>query len=218
MCGRYQFNFKNKDEFRKRYDIGSEFPYSEIKTRYNITPGTPMPVVTRHSPNAVEIMLWGMIPEWDKSDKPRGFINLRDDTVANKPWAWKYLRFQRCLVPASGFYEWKKTADEKIPYYFHLPGANYFSFAGLYNEWRDKKTYTIITTSPSPLMKPIHNRMPVILTKEEEKQWLNPDETEVDKLKIFLKPYRGKMDAYPISRRINSPINNNAEIIKPIDS
>lgn len=221
MCGRYQFDFSNRERFQTRYQIEGDYPYSEIKTRYNVSPGQKMPVVLSHSPNTVELMLWGFIPEWDKSDKPKGFINLRDDTVANKAWAWKYLRYQRCLVPANGFYEWKKISDGKVPYYIRPSTEDYFSFAGLYSVWKHpatgepKKSYAIVTTSPNAFMEGIHNRMPVILTPDEEKYWLNPDNTEVAGLKELLKPYTGNMKAYPVSRRINSPANDDRELLTP---
>lgn len=221
MCGRYQFDFSDRDRFRARYDIEGNYPYSEIKTRYNVAPGQSMPVVVSRSPNSVELMLWGLIPGWDRSDKPKGFINLRDDTVASKAWAQRYLASSRCLVPASGFYEWRKADGEKIPYYIRPETGDYFSFAGLWSEWRSpatgqtEKTYTIITTSPNGFMEPIHNRMPAILTREEEEEWLNPDNAEIARLKELLHPYRGPMKGYPVSRRVNSPAHDDAQVIEP---
>jgi len=219
MCGRYQFAFSDRNRFNSRYEIEGEYPYSEIRTRYNVAPGQDMPVVTSHNPNTVEIMKWGLIPEWEKSDKPKGFINLRDDTVIHKKWAWKYLRFQRCLVPASGFYEWRKTGEGKTPYYIRPETDGYFSFAGLYSEWHDpagavRKTYTIITTSPNAFMEPIHNRMPVILSREDEPLWLNPDTSEIEQLASLIRPYAGKMEAYPVSRKVNSPATDDASLIQ----
>jgi putative SOS response-associated peptidase YedK len=221
MCGRYQFNFSDPVRFRTRYSIKGKYPEGEIKTRYNVAPGQMMPVIVSHSPNSVAMMRWGLIPHWEKSASPRGLINLRDDTVTTKSWAFKYLEFQRCLIPASVFYEWKQAKEEKIPYYISLT-EDYFSFAGLYSVWKhpsdqEISSYAILTTSPNSFMESIHHRMPVILEEEEEKEWLNPDNAEIETLKAFLHPYRGEMKAHPVSRRINSPRNDDSQVILPAD-
>lgn len=224
MCGRYQFDFSDREQFRSRFQIEGDYPYGEIKTRFNVSPGQLMPTITSHSPNKVEMMLWGFVPAWEKSDKPKGLINLRDDTVTQKPWALKYLESQRCLIPASGFYEWKKTTEGKLPYYIKPKTDNYFAFAGLYSIWKhpktgeEKKTYAIITTSPNGFMQSIHNRMPVILDPNREADWLNPDNVEAKKLGDLLNPYKGDMTGYPVSTRVNSPANDDLQVKEPLQS
>lgn len=214
MCGRYQLEIKDKNELKTRFAIDGEIP--DIKSNWNIAPSQHMPVVVSHSPNSLEIMQWGLVPFWEeKKEKPHGLINVRDDTITVKPWAKKYLTEQRCLIPASGFYEWKRGQDVKIPYYIHLKNKEMFAFAGLYTEYKNPttgnsiNTYTIITTSPNELMSNIHNRMPVIIPREMESEWLNQDMVEVEHIKDYLKPYpTEEMEAWPISSRVNSPREN----------
>ncbi len=217
MCGRYTLEF-DKDFF-KRFKTTNKI---DFKPRYNIAPSYDMPVVVSHSPNTVEIMKWGLVPFWEeKKEKPRGLINVRDDTLVQKTWGHKYLQFQRCLVPSTGFYEWKKTTDSKIPYYIHLTDRKYFSFAGMYSTYKhpvtgvEINTYTIITTSPNKVMENIHNRMPVILKEEDEDKWLNSDTVEIENLKQYLKPYPDKtMESYIVSTRMNSPAFDSIENIE----
>lgn len=223
MCGRYQFDFSNPEHFQERFDIEGSFPKAKLKSRYNIAPSQELPVIIAQSPNSVVMMLWGLIPFWEKGDKPKGLPNVRDDSIRDKGWANKYIEFSRCLVPASGFYEWKKTSDGKVPYYIRLKSKDYFAFAGMFSEWKAPsgktiKAYTLITTEPNELMKPIHNRMPVILHKDDEDDWLNPDNAEKQQLIKYLKPYPTKeMEAYPISTRVNKPMFDDPDIIKPVE-
>lgn len=223
MCGRYNLDFSDPREFITRFKISSPLPKNELRTSYNIAPGQKQPVIIAQSPNVAEIMLWGLIPFWEKSEKPKGLINLRDDTVLAKKWAHKYLQFQRCLVPASGFFEWAKTQEGKIPYHFKLKDKKYFSFAGLYTDWQHPITqqkvnsYAIITTSPNKIMQSVHNRMPVILREKDEDTWLNPDMIEVEQIKEYLKPYTNNdIEKIPISKRVNSPFNNVPDVIRPV--
>lgn len=168
------------------------------------------------------MMKWGLIPFWEeKKEKPKGLINIRDDSLINKHWGKKYLQSQRCLVPASGFYEWKMTVVGKIPYYFHLKNDKYFSFAGLYSTYTNPQTgdttptYSIITTAANELLQPVHNRMPVILREKDEETWLNPDTTEAEELKQFFEPYNAlDMIGYPVSKAVNNPANDTAKNIR----
>lgn len=136
MRGRYNLEFD--EEFYGRYRLVNRLP---VKPNYNVSPSQIMPVVIAHSPNTMEYMLWGLIPFWEeKKDNPFRLINVRDDTITTKPWAHKYLQFQRCLVPATGFIEWKRESKQKIPYRFKLKKQKYFSFAGLYSSYQHPRT------------------------------------------------------------------------------
>lgn len=222
MCGRYNLDFSDPREFTDRFKISNTLPEVKLKTSYNIAPGQRQPVIITHRPNIIEIMLWGLIPFWEKSDKPKGLINLRDDTILTKKWAHKYIQFQRCLIPASGFFEWSYTPEGKIPYHFKVKNQTYFSFAGLYSDWKhptgqEIKTYAIITTSANEMMEKVHSRMPVILKKEDEDPWLNPDMVEIENIKEFLKPFpRQEMEKIAVSKRVNNPFNNDPDVIKPL--
>ncbi len=147
-------------------------------------------------------------------------INARAETVVEKPAYRKVFKTQRCLVVATGFFEWKQTSDGKVPYYFHRRDDELFAFAGLYDTWTDPThgqevlSYTILTTAPNALLQPVHNRMPVILAREDEERWLNPDETEPDHLLPLLVPYpAGEMEGYVVSRLVNSPANDTPQLI-----
>jgi putative SOS response-associated peptidase YedK len=222
MCGRYGFSVKNAKDVYERFDTYNEL--SDFQPRYNIAPGQQNPVITRHSPNQISRMVWGLIPFWAKDDKFRfQTINARVEGIESKSTYRKPFRTQRCLVPATGFFEWDKAEKPSQPYYFRLKHAELFAFAGLYDQWLDPKTnkeiqsYTIITTAANGVVGRIHQRMPVILQKEDEEEWLNPDIVEPERLLPLLKQYPDKeMEAYPVSTAVNIPKNDSAELILPL--
>ncbi len=213
MCGRYAIVLAGDGTLQRRFSL--EELRDDPQLRFNVAPTQTLPVITRNSPNRVEMMRWGLIPSWAK-DAAIGskMINARAETVAEKPAFRRPLRSQRCLVPATGFYEWQRDGDRKTPHFIHLPGEPLFAFAGLYDAWRDPdgqtvKTYTILTTEPNDLMASIHNRMPVILRREDEDEWLDPNNTKPEHLLPLLRPYpAGAMAAYPVSRSVNSVRND----------
>jgi putative SOS response-associated peptidase YedK len=166
-------------------------------------------------------MRWGLVPSWVKEGAPAQLlINARAETLSQKRTFSKLLSSQRCLIPASGFYEWQQAAGGKIPHYISLKDEPLFAFAGLYERGADAQGadvffYTIITTTPNALMAPIHNRMPVILSRDEEEFWLNPDETEAERLLPLLKPYpTEKMEAKPVSRAVNNVRNDGPTLLQ----
>jgi putative SOS response-associated peptidase YedK len=143
--------------------------------------------------------------------------------IESKATYRKPFRTQRCLVPATGFYEWDKSVKPSQPYFFKLKHAELFAFAGLYDIWIDPKTkkeistYTIITTTANGVVGKIHQRMPVMLLIEDEEDWLNPDIVEPEQLLPLLKQYPDKeMEAYPVSSMVNMPKNDSSELIKPL--
>ncbi len=218
MCGRY--SLPDPEDIPIRFK-GTRIGY-DAKPRFNAAPSENMPVVVSDGQRHVELMRWGLVPFWAKDEKiGYKMINARAETLPVKPSFRKSLSLQRCIVPAAGFFEWKKTDGEKIPYYIFLKNKHLFGFAGLYDVWRDKagkelKTYTIITTEPNALVGSIHNRMPAILEKQDEEMWLNPDVTEPDRLVKLLHPYPAEeMEAYPVSRLVNAPANDTKEILEP---
>lgn len=210
MCGRYALVPVGDGSFQRRFSL--EERADDPAPRFNVAPTQTLPVIVRNSPNRVAMMRWGLIPSWAK-DASIGskMINARAETVAEKPAFRGPLRSRRCLVPASGFFEWKREGDGKMPHFIHLPDEPLFGFAGLYDIWRDPdgqtvQSYTILTTAPNALMSSIHNRMPVILRREDEDEWLDPANTEPEQLLPLLRPYPAEeMAAYPVSRLVNSP-------------
>jgi putative SOS response-associated peptidase YedK len=221
MCGRYAIVLAGDGTLQRRFSL-EELP-DDPQPRFNAAPTQTLPVVTRNSPNRVEMMRWGLIPSWAKDPSIGSrMINARAETVAEKPAFRKPLRSQRCLVPASGFFEWKREGGGKTPHFIHLPGEPLFAFAGLYDVWRDPdgqvvKSYTILTTEPNDLMADIHNRMPVILRREDEGEWLSPEDTEPEHLLPLLRPYpASEMATYPVSRMVNSPSNDTPDILRRV--
>jgi putative SOS response-associated peptidase YedK len=136
-------------------------------------------------------------------------INARAETITEKPAYRGLLSSKRCIVPASGFYEWQATEHGKQPFYIHAESDEYLPFAGLYAIWKNPEgieiySFTIITTQPTVNLKPIHDRMPVILEPDAEEVWLNPDVTDAQKLTPLLHPYTVKaLDFYPVSKAVN---------------
>jgi putative SOS response-associated peptidase YedK len=219
MCGRFQLSVKGRHiSERFNVEVFDEF----YKPNYNAAPSQKLPVITNVEPGKLSYFKWGLIPFWAKDPKiGYKMINTRSESITEKPSFKNAFRKRRCLIPANGFFEWKKD-PQKTPYRIHLKNDNLFAMAGIWETWKDGKdnlvhTFSIITTTPNSLMETIHNRMPVILPPEKEKVWL--DETNEEDLKALLKPIDPSgMEAYPISRRVNSPANNDPEIVLAVNT
>lgn len=215
MCGRYTLVETNKLVERFQTINTRE----DIRQNYNVAPTHVMPVVIADGrDNELELMKWGFEPGWAR----RPLINAQAESLGEKRTFKESFANRRCLIPANGFYEWKENGSEKIPYYFRLVGGELYAFAGLYDEFLSKdgkkiREYTIITTEPNDLVKPVHNRMPVILHKEHEDDWLNSENTDPDFLERFLKPYPDfKMEAYVVSNAVGNRSNNTPDLINSI--
>jgi len=222
MCGRYSLH-TNPEVIALYFKLGL---LPEIKPRYNITPSSSV-LIVRHDENtgrAADLYRWGLIPGWAK-DPAIGnkLANARGETVAEKPSFRSAFKRWRCLIPASGFYEWKAVAGRKQPYYIHPAGAELFAFAGLTERWNGPDgpvhTCAIITTGANELMRGIHDRMPVILAPEDHAAWLDPGNQATDTLKALLKPCpAGMLAVHPVSLRVNTPKNDDAELLEPVKS
>lgn len=217
MCGRY--TTIESDKLYSRYGIRNRLK-SNQPASYNMAPGQYTPIVLGSEQARLELMKWGFTPSWAKDSKiGYRLINARAESLLEKPIWSKAYRISRCLVPASGFYEWQKVGEKsRQPYYFHLPDLPIFSFAGLYSDWNDAegvehKTYSIITTKPNDDVASIHDRMPVILDPDEEAAWLDEANRPED-LQPLLNPYQKKMEIYAIDAAVNNPANNNPNLIK----
>lgn len=215
MCGRFSIS-KEKDEIENRFEIHID-PAMFIKN-YNAAPSQILPIITNEEPEIASFHKWGLIPRWAKDENiGNKLINTRRETIAEKPSFRDAAKKRRCLVLADGFYEWQRTG-EKQPYRITLTDESLFAFAGLWDSWnapdgREVRTFTIITTEPNELMIPIHNRMPVMLTPENERVWISDEPLE--EVLHLLKPYEAKeMYAYPVSKRVNSPRNNDIHLFE----
>jgi putative SOS response-associated peptidase YedK len=175
--------------------------------------------------NRLDFFNWGLIPSWAKDPEiGNRMINARAETLAQKPSFRSAFQRRRCLVLADGFYEWQKSpsSKSKIPMCIKLRDSSPFAFAGLWEIWHSPdgseiRSCTIITTEPNELMKPIHNRMPVILSPQVYQDWLNPGNGKPDRLSSYLVPYPSdQMIAYPVSNTVNNPKNDTPECIRPL--
>lgn len=221
VCGRYfASNFNGVEE---RFDI-SELNM-QLKPRYNIAPTQDVPVVINHGENVLAMLRWGLIPSWAKDISiGNKMINARAETLDEKTSFKIPLQRKRCLIVANGFYEWKKESAGKKPYLITLKNQELFGFAGLWDTWQSPEgktinSCTIITISPNKLMESIHHRMPVILSKEGERFWLDSSITDMRFLKNLLLPYPAElMEAYEVSTLVNSPKNDVPECLQPVNT
>jgi putative SOS response-associated peptidase YedK len=194
----------------------------DFRPRYNIAPGQDVLCVIRDGENRIEHFRWGLIPFWAK-DPAIGnrLINARAETVAEKPSFRSAFAKRRCLVVADGFYEWRPEGTRKVPVYIFLKSKKPFGFAGLYENWKDPggkelRTCTIITTEANDLVRPIHDRMPVILSEGAEDRWLDPAEGSRERLQAILTPYpAGDMAAFDVTSIVNSAAHDAPDCITP---
>ncbi|BEV37473.1 SOS response-associated peptidase [Bacillus stercoris] len=221
MCGRFTL-FSAFDDIIDQFDIDQFFPKDEYQRSYNIAPSQNiLAIINDGSNNRLGKLRWGLIPPWAKDEKiGYKMINARAETITEKPAFKRPLVSKRCIIPADSFYEWKRfDSKTKIPLRIKLKSSALFAFAGLYEKWNTHQgdplyTCTIITTEPNELMKDIHDRMPVILARDFEKEWLNPHNTNPEYLQSLLVPYEADdMEAYRVSSLVNSPKNNSSELL-----
>ena len=222
MCGRFALATDNETVAQQ-----FELPMPEgmmLAPRYNIAPTQPVTAVRHNRNNQREIthFIWGLIPSWSKDPKMGSrMINARSESVSEKPSFRAAFKRRRCIIPATGFYEWRKLNGGKQPMYIHPTDEDLFAFAGLWEVWHspdggELESCTILTTSPNELMEPIHNRMPVILEQEDYDLWLQPGEQPEQGLHL-LRPFTShKMAAYPVSTLVNSPRHDSQECVMPL--
>lgn len=217
MCGRFVLA-PTQDNLTKYYNLGTTL---NIDPDYNVSPSEQIPVIIMKDVIDFEYMQWGFIPFWAKDSKSSfKIINARAEDIDEKPTFKKSLISRRCLIPATGFYEWKRDQNHKTPYFFKLKDREIFSFAGLFDISKNEKgeiikSFTIITTRANKLVGMIHDRMPVILRSEDELHWIDPELVDPIEIKSMLKPYRtNEMITHKVSRKVNNPEINNAGLIE----
>jgi putative SOS response-associated peptidase YedK len=222
MCGRYAIT-SAPESIRKLFRYGEQ---PNFPPRYNIAPTQPIPIVRfDHGARYFALVRWGLIPSWVKDPKTFSLvINARDGSVLTKPAFRNAMRRRRCLVPADGFYEWQVVgAGPKQPYYIHAKDGAPFAFAGLWESWtgpngEEMETAAIVTTDANATLKPIHHRMPAILTPEAFETWLDTDNVDAKIAAELLTPAPDDaLEAYPISTAVNRVANDDARLIERID-
>src|SRR3954453_23650700 len=221
MCGRYTLTTSGED-LALAFDL-PELPF--LPPRYNRAPTQAAAIVRVTEPGGprhLDLLKWGLIPYWAKEASiGNRMINARSEGVAEKP-AYKFsFKKKRCLVAADGFYEWKKEGKAKQPYLIHRKDGKPFAFAGLWSTWRNPEqggalveTFTILTTDANDLLRPLHDRMPVIVDPENFDLWLDPRQEDAAVLQPLLIPHASEgFEAFPVSRNVNSPAHDAADCI-----
>ncbi len=222
MCGRFAFYSPAEAVTRV---FGVEDPPA-IEPRFNIAPTQFVPVVRSDDDGvrSVAMLRWGLVPFWAK-DRSIGnrMINARAETLAEKPAFRDSFRKRRCIVPANGFFEWRKQGSVKQPYFIALGGDEPFGMAGLWARWRDREkngderleTFTIVTTEPNSAVEPLHDRMPAILPPEQFDAWLAPENEDTAALQTLLGPCPAdEITVWPVSRRVNDPKNDEPSLVE----
>jgi putative SOS response-associated peptidase YedK len=220
MCGRFVLN-ANPQAIQETFDLLNPPP---VQARYNIAPTQPVLVITNDNPREATFQRWGLIPSWAKDPSiGNTLINARGETLEEKPSFRTAFKRRRCLIPATGFYEWQKNGKHKTPMYVHLPDDPLFAFAGLWEIWHSPEgdridTCTIITTEPNEKVQALHHRMALILKPEDYDVWLDNDAPS-DILKALIKPYPSEaIDFYEVSPRVNKPDYDAPDLIMPVNA
>jgi putative SOS response-associated peptidase YedK len=224
MCGRFVLK-TNPEILQQTFDLVT-VPDS-LPPRYNIAPSQPVAVISNKDPQQLEFYKWGLVPFWSK-DPSIGYkmINARVETASEKPAFREAFKKRRCLIPATGFYEWAKGKSEKDkqPMYIHMRNDALFAFAGLWETWKDEngvpmQSCTILTGEPNELLENFHHRMAIILHPSDYKLWLSPEEMTPAELMPLLQPFPAdEMEAYEVSKIVNSPANDVPECILPLSA
>lgn len=218
MCGRFA---QRTDPKRVAKWFGVE-EVPELEPRYNIAP-TQEILGVRETEDVREMAFykWGLIPSWAK-DTSMGarLINARSETVREKPAFRQAFKQRRCIIPADGFYEWQRTDGRKQPFFFQMRDESPFGFAGLWEQWKGEEgqvinSCTILTTAANEVLRPVHDRMPVILRPDDYALWLDHDTRKLEMVEDLLRPYPAdEMASYPVSTLVNSPRSQGERLIE----
>lgn len=227
MCGRFTLATPIS-EIAGMFGV-EEVPDPDLPARYNIAPTQPIAVVRQGSQGSddarreLALLRWGLLPGWvkDPEDWPT-LVNARAETLHAKPAFEDAFRFRRCLVPADGFYEWRRERGGKQPYYVRSADGRPLAFAGLWERWTGSdeavESCTIVTTDANELLRPLHDRMPVILDAEARERWMDPRLRVPDALAELLLPCpSGKLVAFPVSRAVNRADADGPGCIEPLE-
>lgn len=224
MCGRFALN-ENPRKFAEHFKLSGDIT---LPSSWNIAPSSRICSITADEQELrhFRLMRWGLIPSWAKDPSiGNKLANARGETIAEKPSFRSAFKFRRCIVPASGFYEWKTEKGIKTPWYISLKSGEPMAFAGLWETWKPKdgdviETCCLITTGANSLMEPIHNRMPVILSPDQWNIWLSTKERQSDKLLPLIRPYDFEsMQAWAVSSELNRVgLRDDVGLIEPLES
>ena len=224
MCGRYRLS-RRKQLIAEYFDIDNDVDW---EPRYNIAPSQPVGIIRQTPPQPgrhFSLARWGLIPSWAKdASMGSSTINARSETVRDKPAYRDAFTSRRCLIPADGFFEWRRNSREKQPFHFEMHDDTLFAFAGLWDRWIDSagaaiESCSILTTTANSVLANIHDRMPVILPREKYDLWLDPGFRNVKELARLLVPFdAAQMRCFPVSTRVNAVSNDDPACVVPSDT
>ncbi|NLX46716.1 MAG: SOS response-associated peptidase [Euryarchaeota archaeon] len=216
MCGRFSLGLVYG--FSTRFGVPED---PSIKPRYNIAPFQQVPVIVGGGSKSIRRMRWGLVPHWAKGEEfGLKLINVRSESALEKPMFKPLLNRQRCLVPATGFYEWQRQGSRRRPFHVRVRGQEFFAMAGIYDTWsREGKeliTFSILTTAANDTLAPIHDRMPVILRQEREGEWVSTEVLSADSMSEIFEPLPSScIDAYPVSDMVNDSRSDHPDMVLP---
>lgn len=221
MCGRFALHHAASAVAEH---FGVEQVGFELAPRYNIAPTQPVAAVRQRGVRRLDACKWGLVPSWAKDPRiGNRMINARAETLAEKPAFKNALKRRRCLIPASGFYEWRQEGKERFPIYIHAQDESLLALAGLWEEWQSPEggdpllSCTILTTGANAFMSAIHTRMPVILPPIARQQWLDPATQELEPLLALLQPLAGdELAAHAVGRQVNTAAFDAPSCIQPV--
>jgi putative SOS response-associated peptidase YedK len=217
MCGRFALHASPEV-------VALQFALDEppqFKARYNVCPGSEVVVVCagREGGRVARHHRWGLVPHWAKEPSiGNQLANARGESLAERPAFRDAFRQWRCLVPASGFYEWQSVGRHQQPWYLTPTDAQLFGLAGITAIWHGMRSVSLITTEPNELMRPIHDRMPVIIPAEHYAAWLEPANRDPASLMAHVRAYpAGRMTGWPVSPRVSEPENDDAALVEAVE-
>ncbi len=217
MCGRFTLRDRLNALLEQfAVEANDSIQHSLFEDRYNIPPTQDVPIVRlADRKRELAVARWGLIPPWTKDPKKAPLLNnARAETITEKPSFRSAFKSRRCIIPGSGFFEWKTEGKVKQPFYFINPDGKMLAFAGLWEQWNDIETCSIVTTEANEVMAPIHHRMPVILGLNDYDEWLDSSSTDVAHLLAPCPP--SELTCYPVSSVVNNARNNVPECIEPV--
>ncbi|MGH7551643.1 MAG: SOS response-associated peptidase [Longimicrobiales bacterium] len=220
MCGRYSLAV-SPEALRETFGVDDIAP--DVTPRYTIAPQTPVLAIGRSVEGHLRagMLRWGLVPWWAKDPSAgQRMINARAESLTQKPAFREAFERRRCLIAADGFYEWRREGGRKVPMRIRLPDAGPFGFAGIWERWRNPEgerlfSCAIVTVDANDALRPIHNRMPVILDAADRDAWLDPTRS-TDELLGLLRPYAGKLEVYEVSPLVNAAVNDDPACFEPV--
>lgn len=222
MCGRYELH-SPIEELVREFDAVLRADPEQVPPRYNVAPSLMVPVIrVRKGARELAALSWGLLPSWSKNAEGNRPINARAETLFEKPTFRNAITRRRCLIPADGFYEWRRGPAGKQPWHIGMIDDKTFALGGIWEYWAAEGqdpvlSCAIIVTDANELVRKLHERMPLIIAREDWDRWLDPELTDPAEIQALLKPYPAEeMRAYPVSSRVNNVKNDDATLIEPV--